>query len=303
LSLVPARLRYYVVDAIDEWRHSPGPNVLAVATLAAVLFVAGTNLLVLANVSSRVGRWKDDLRVSIYLNDDASASDVDALDAKVAALPGVAKVIRVDKDEALRRFQATFRDLADVPSELGKNPLPASLEVVLDPGPRARDTAHLVGAAATGAPPVEEVRYDQAVLDRIDAILDVARWGGASLGLVVFTAVAFVVAGVLRLTVHARRDEIEIMRLVGAPPMMVRGPFLVAGLAQGLAGSACALFLVEAARRALHAYAGPSPAELLDMVAGSALPIQPALLIVGVGASLGIASAWVAVRDASRSAA
>lgn len=302
MSLVPARLRYYVVDAIDEWRHSPGPNVLAVATLAAVLFVAGTNLLILANVSSRVGRWKDDLRVSIYLNDDAGEADVAALTARVAAVPGVSNVVHVDKDEALRRFRAAFRELADVPSELGKNPLPASLEVVLDPGPRARDTARLVGAAASGAPPVEEVRYDQAVLDRIDAILDVARWGGASLGLVVFTAVAFVIAGVLRLTVHARRDEIEIMQLVGAPPMMVRGPFLVAGLAQGLAGSAFALFLVEAARRALRAYAGPSPAELLDMVAGSALPIQPALMIVGLGAALGIAAAWVAVRDASRPA-
>jgi cell division transport system permease protein len=299
MSAALAHLRYFVTDALDEWRHSPGPNLLATATLAAVLFVAGVNLLLLANLSERVGRWKTDLRVSVYLRDDAAAGDVDALYAKVAAVRGVARVLRVDKDEALRRFQASFKDLADVPSELGKNPLPASLEVALDSGPQARDTARDVGAACAGSSAVEEVRYDQEFLDRVDALLDVARWGGASLGLIVFAAVAFVVAGVLRLTVYARRDEIEIMHLVGAPPMLVRGPFLVAGLVQGLAGGMLALFLVEAARRAARAYGGGGrPSDLLDLAAGSPLPFGPACLIVGIGVALGFASAWFAVRDA-----
>jgi cell division transport system permease protein len=298
MSAMLAHLRYFFSDALDEWRYSPGPNLLATATLAAVLFVAGTNLLLLANVSQRVGRWKSDLRVSVYLLDRATGAEVDALYAKVAAVPGVARVDRVDKDEALRRFQVSFKELAEVPAQLGKNPLPASLEVILESGPQARDTARAIGSACAGSPAVEEVRYDQEFLDRVDALLDVARWGGASLGLIVFTAVAFVVAGVLRLTVYARRDEIEIMHLVGAPPMLVRGPFLVAGLVQGLAGGMLALFLVEAARRAARAYAGARPTDLLDLAAGSPLPLSPSCLIVGVGVSLGLASAWFAVRDA-----
>src|SRR4029453_5435733 len=133
----------------------------------------------------------------------------------------------------------------------------------LGAGPQARDTARAVGDAVAGAGVVEEVRYDQAFLDRIDTLLAVARWGGAGLGLVVLTAVAFIVSGVLRLAVSARRDEIDIMHLVGAPPMLVRGPFLVAGIAQGLVGGLLGLFLVEAARRAAHAYAGTSPGGLL----------------------------------------
>lgn len=302
MKAIVAHLRYFVVDALDEWRHSPGPNLLATATLAAVLFVAGINLLLLANLSERVGRWKSDLRVSVYLRDGAPDAEIESLHAKVAAVPGVARVLRVDKDEALRRFQASFKDLADVPTQLGANPLPASLEVVLDSGPQARDTAGEVGAACAGSPAVEEVRYDQEFLDRVDALLDVARWGGASLGLIVFTAVAFVVAGVLRLTVYARRDEIEIMHLVGASPMLVRGPFLVAGLVQGMVGGMLALFLVEAARRAAGAYAGARPTDLLDLAAGSPLPPAPSCLVVGVGVALGFASAWFAVREARETA-
>jgi len=298
MSPVIGHLRYFVADAVDEWRHSPGPNLLATATLAAVLFVAGLNLLLLANLKSHVGRWKNDLRVSVYLVDGAGGAEVEALAAKVAAVRGVAKIERVGKDEALSRFKASFADLADVTSELPSNPLPASLEVTLESGPEARDAAREVGKAVTGAAVVEEVRYDQAFLDRIEAVLDVARWGGAGLGLVVLVAVAFVVSGVLRLTVYARRDEIDIMHLVGASPMLVRGPFLVAGVGQGLAGGLLAVFLVEAVRRGARAYLGSHPGELIELAAGRGLPAGPASLIVLVGASLGFVSAWFAVREA-----
>lgn len=291
-----AHLRYFVVDAIDEWRHSPGANLLATFTLAAVLFVAGVDLLLLANLSANVDRWKDDLRISVYLEDDAAPAAVGALRAKLAALPGVERVDAVDKDEALRRFRKAFPDLADIPADLDSNPLPASLEVVLTPGPASRGTADAVTAAVRGDPSVETVRYDRTFLDRVDALLGVARWGGVGLGLVVFTAVAFVVAGVLRLTVYARRDEIEIMLLVGAAPWFVRGPFLVAGLAQGVGGGAIAVALVEAARRAGLAYAGPRAGDLLRLVAGHSLPLPLAGFIVLVGAVLGFASAWFAVR-------
>jgi len=293
-----AHLRYFVSDAVDEWRHSPGPNILATATLAAVLFVAALNLLILENLKAHVGRWKSDLRVSVYLVDGARVADVDALYDKVAALRGVARVERVDKEEALRRFRASFKDLADLPSELPANPLPASLEVVLDSGPMARDTARAVGDAVASAAAVEEVRYDQEFLDRVDALLDIARWGGAGLGLVVLTAVAFVVSGVLRLTVYARRDEIDIMHLVGAPPMLVRGPFLVAGVGQGLAGGLFALFLVEAVRRFARGYVGAQPGELLELAAGNSLPLGPSCFVLFVGTALGFASAWFAVREA-----
>jgi len=298
MSPLLAHLRYFVTDAADEWRHSPGPNLLATATLAAVLFVGGLNLLLLANLDAHVGRWKNDLRISVYLVDGANPSAVDALYAKVSALTGVARVERVDKDEALRRFKASFKDLTDVPSELGANPLPASLEVVLTPGPQARATAGAVSEAATSAPAVEEVRYDQSLLDRIDALLDVARWGGASLGLLVLTAVAFVVSSVLRLTVYARRDEIDIMNLVGAPPMLVRGPFLVAGVGQGFAGGLLALFLVESARRAAFGYVGAHSGDLLDLAAGRPLQLGPSCLVVFIGVTLGFVSAWFAVREA-----
>jgi len=298
VSALLAHLRYFVSDAADEWRHSPGPNLLATATLAAVLFVAAVNLLALENVSAQVGRWKRDLRVSVYLADDADPAAAGELHARLAALPGVARVEPIDKDEALRRFRVSFPELADVPDDLGGNPLPASLEVILEPGEGGQAAAAQIAATARASPVVDEVRFDQAFLDRLDALLGIARWGGGALGIVVLTAVGLVVAGVLRLTVYARRDEIEIMRLVGASPLFVRGPFLVAGLVQGWAGGLLALFAAEAVRRAAFTYAGASGATLTELLVGRSLPVAPSLAIVATGALLGLTSAWFAVREA-----
>ena len=297
MKTLAAHLRYFVSDAADEWRRSPGPNVLATATIAAVLFVAGLNMLLLANLAANVGRWKNDLRVSVYLADGATGPDVESLQGRLGALPGVARVDIVDKAEALRRFRASFPALADLPADLGTNPLPASLEVVLRPGPPARESAAAVTDLVAKNPAVEEVRYDQAFLERVESLLGIARWGGTALGALVFTAVAFVVAAVLRLTVYARQDEIDIMLLVGASRGFVRGPFLVAGLAQGLGGGVAALGLVEIARRAALSRGGSHQGDLLALVAGNTLPSRPALGLVAAGAALGLVSAWFAVRE------
>ncbi len=296
-------LSYFFSDAWDECRHSPGVNLLATATLGVSLFVAGLALLMLSNVGNWVERLRGDLRVDVFLQDEIDPATWERLAGELADTPGVARVEYVAKDEALRRFRSSFGDLAGLTAELDSNPLPASLEVFLKAGPNAGDSARLVVGKASGQPGVEEVRFDREWLDRLDAMLDVARWGGSGLALLVFIAVAFVMASVLRLAVHARRDEIDIMLLVGATPAFVRGPFLVAGLVQGLLASGAALAGVELARRLVRLYTtSGSEVErltrsvLVDLVA--ARPITPglSLLLVAIGVTVGLTGAFFAVR-------
>jgi cell division transport system permease protein len=101
---------------------------------------------------------------------------------------------------------------------------------------------------------------------------------------------------VLRLAVYARRNEIEIMLLVGATPAFVRGPFLAAGLGQGLIASGLALLLVEGVRRAALAYSSSGPIALLDLLAASPLGLNLSLLLLTVGLVVSFAGAWFAVR-------
>jgi cell division transport system permease protein len=289
-------LRYFAEDALEEWRHSPGTAFLATATVAAVLFVGGLAMLVGANVRASLEAWSRDARVEVYLDDDATGGSIDAVRTKLESLPGISRVVFVGKDEALRRFRLVFRSLAELPAELGENPLPASFEAYLVPGPAADETARLVEAAVGSQSGVEEVRFDQAMLARVESMLAMARWGVGGIGALVAAAVVFVVAGVMRLAVYARRDEVDVMLLVGATPTFVRGPFLLAGSAQGLLAALVALGGVELARRTALAYSGSDPAALIGLALGHPLPAAAAAALLAAGVLVGFTSAWFAVR-------
>lgn len=296
MRTVLSRLRYFLADAADEWRHSPWVNLLATASLAAVLFLAGVILVVMHNVQGHLERSRNEVRVDVFLRDGASDEAKRAVRSRLAACPGVSRVAFVDKGEALRRFRRVFTNLADLPGDLGTNPLPESFEAYLDPGPRSSQVAREIAASLAGQSGVEEVKFDRQWLDRLEALLGTARRVGLGLGAGVFTAVVFIMASVLRLAVYARRDEIEVMLLVGATPSFVRGPFLISGLAQGLVASLASLTLVESARRASLSSEASGAGILLDLVAGRPLPGSYSALLVVAGLVVGLASAFFAVR-------
>lgn len=290
------RLRYFFSDAWDEYRHSPGVNLLATATLTTVLFLAGLVLLVLANVERRVERTLQDVHVEVYLLDGADAIQVAALKEDLLSRPGVARVDYVSKAQALVRYSSWAADMAELSRELEVNPLPASLEVYLEGDVDAPLVARQVADHLEGAPGVEEVRFNREWLVRIESFLEVARAGSAVLAIVVLFAVAFVMASVMRLAVYARRDEIEIMTLVGATPAFVRGPFLIAGLGHGLVAALAGLGLVELLRLSLNRYSGEDSALIVDLATSSPMPFQHALLLVLSGLLVGAAGSYFAVR-------
>lgn len=292
-----SHLRYFIADAVDEWRHSPGVNLLALATLSAVLFVAGLVLLVVSNLGDHLDTWREDVRVEVYLVDEVADGQRAGIEKTLSTMSEVSEVVYVSKDDALERFRRAFGEaLAAMPVELETNPLPASFEAYLAPSEDAARTALQVADVVGGLEGVEEVRFDREWLDRLDALLDLARVGGGALALLVLAAVVLVMASVLRLAVYTRRDEIEIMQLVGATHGFVRGPFLVAGLAQGLIAAVVALVLVEIVRRVAMAQSGVGVGPVMGLVAGHALPLSLMALVFVLGVVVGLAGSWAAVR-------
>ena len=296
MSAFRHKLRFFAGDAWEELRHSPGVNLLAVGTLIAVLFGAGLIALVLSNVEAFVAELRDDVRIELYLLDDVSAEQREALHQELSSIQGVTRVEYIDKQEALTRYQDWAGEMSMLIEGLESNPLPESLEVFLAPGSVAESVGSKIYTEFSDKEGVEQVRFDRELLGRIEALLNLARVGGSGLGLLILTAVIFVMTSVLRLAVYARRDEIEIMLLVGATPSFVRGPFLVAGVAQGLISSFAALALVEAARRAALGYAGDGSLALFDLLLAHALPGRFGFALIAIGLAVSCIAAWFAVR-------
>jgi cell division transport system permease protein len=238
-------LRYFFNEATESLWRGRRAAIVAVVTIAAGLFVLGLFLIVNTNVQQLVGRWSEAAELSVYLKETATSREVQVIDDLVANSGLAASRQYVSKTDAAKRFREDFPDLAVVAGGLDRNPFPASFEVRLTPAARGAGSAVDAFAANLGnLPGVADVRYDRRWLGRLHAAITLVRGVGLLIIAMLAVAAALTVANVVRLAAHARRDEIEIMQLVGAPFAYVRGPFVVEGILQGGAGALLAILLL-----------------------------------------------------------
>ena len=289
-------LRYAFDEALASIWRGRQSGLLSTMTIALALFVLGGFLLVTSNLERLGAGWSSSAEMSVYVADELGPAQRDAIERALS--PGSIVVARefVSKDQALVRFKQTFGDLASAIDTAGDNPLPASYEVRLRAGGGVEAGVEELAVHVRQMAGVSDVRYDRQWLDRVLAAIGVIRAIGFLLASLLTLAAALTVANVVRLGLNARRDELDIMQLVGAPQVYVRGPFLMEGVLQGGLGALVALialslsFLVVRAR-----YIAPL-ASAIDVSSIGFLSIGLcALLVVGgmvVGCAGGFVAAW-----------
>lgn len=229
-------LSYFCEEAFVSLWRSRLISAFSIATIATSLFVVGAFMTVAANLAEVVQRWTRKVQVTFYLEDGLEPRIRDSLVNRLKEDPAVDGVALVTRDEALDRFRTLFRDLRTLPEDLGENPFPASLEATLRPEHQSPEEVQRLVHAFERVPGVSEVQYDLLWIQRLSTAVRLVRGVGAFLGGILVLAGVFTISNVIRLTVYARQDEIDIMRLVGATSAYVRGPFLVEGVLQGCLG-------------------------------------------------------------------
>ena len=234
-------VRYAIDEATASLWRGRQSGLLSTGTIALALFVLGGFLLVTANLAQLGEQWSSAAEMSVYLKDGVSGGERANVEQILKATPVVASHEFVSKNEALMRFRKTFGDLSASIDGLGDNPLPASYEVRLHADASARKSVEDLADSLRQTAGVADVRYDRQWLDRLLAAISFVRGVGLVLGSVLTLAAALTVANVVRLALYARRDEIDIMQLVGAPQTYIRGPFVMEGVMQGGIGALAAL--------------------------------------------------------------
>ena len=286
-------LYYFLEEALTSLWRSRLINALSVGTIAVSLFVLGTFLTVASNLSAVVDRWTDKVRVTFFLSDGLETHIRASLVDQLQADPAVESVELVTREQALERFRTLFRDLRTLPDDLGENPFPASLEVALRPGHTAPEKVRELVARYEKAPGVQEVQYDLLWIERLTTTARLVRGVGALLGGILVLAGIFTISNVIRLTVYARQDELDIMRLVGATRAYVKGPFVMEGMLQGGLGGLLSVLLLWLSFRVLAADA-LAASDLMGR-AVVFLPRRLTLLIVAGGMLVGVAGSLVSL--------
>ena len=281
-------LAYFVEEALQSLWRSRLINALSIGTIGVSLFVLGAFLTVASNLNQVVTRWTQKVQITFYLEDGVEPHIEQMLLDRIRDDPAVESLVPVDREQARERFRALFRDLRALPEELGQNPFPASLEVTLRPDHQTREAVERFVRTYEKAPGVEEVQYDLLWIQRLATTVRLVRGLGAFLGGILALAGVFTISNVIRLTVYARQDELDIMRLVGATQAYVRGPFVVEGMLQGGLGGLLSLGLLWLAFR-VFAPGALAGSDLLGRSAVS-LPAEICLLLTIVQSVTRVAS-------------
>ncbi len=236
-------MRYAFREAVAAFRRAPVLTGLAAAMVGLALFVVGLFGLVAFNLQEVLNRVEARVEVVAYLRDDAMNDEIEAGVAQLNDMPSVESVLYVSKDSALARARRDMPQFDEVFTGLVVNPLPASLEVRLREGSRTRAAVDRVVEVASAFPFVEDVSFGQEWVDRLFGLRRIAAVASVALGGAFALVAALIIGTALRIAIFARRDEIYVMRLVGARDGFISRPFLLEGAFTGLLGGVVAIVL------------------------------------------------------------
>jgi len=289
------RVSYVISAAWQGFWRNPVMSLASTFTVGLMLLLFAFFLATDRGLQAAVGVLESKVELALFLEDDAKVSDVLALRAQIEADPAVSHVDFITKDQAMARLVDIASRQPDIQIvDISSNPLPASLEIKLQ---NAQD-ARRIGATLRqeiGKGVVYEVVDNPSVVDKLLTITRVLSFGGVAVLAMMLVVALFVIVNTIRIAVHARRDEIEIMKLVGATDWFVRWPFILEGMLVGALGAMAALTVVVlAAGPVTNALVGFL--EIVPLSFGSAFLWQLVGSVFALALAVGGGGAMLSVR-------
>ncbi len=280
------RLRFFLGEVLANFTRNAGMQFTAIGTVAVTIVLLGSFLYVRETLQTFGHGVLSQIEIAVYLKDDVDDAKAQDLAAKLAREPRIASAAYVSRRDGLKRMKAVLGSDFDT-SLLTANPLPNTYHV------RVKNPDSVPNVAAWIAKDPRVAKTDYAA-DTVQKLLKTAavlgRAGLVLIGLLSLSA-AIVIANTIRLTVFARRREIEIMQLVGATNTYIRMPFIAEGMLAGLLGAGIAVGTLALAQYQIV----PKLAQTLAFVSFKADTGTLCLELLGVGAAVGLIASWISV--------
>jgi cell division transport system permease protein len=268
-------------------------NAISIGTITISILFLGTFALLYVNTTRWVIEWGKSVFMSVYLEDGIDQAARKGVEAAIRSVPGAQIEAYISKEKAIADLKATLGSQAGLLDGLTANPLPASYEVVFQDVEKGRFDPKSVKGGLEKTRGVSEVQYSEQYQDRFGRVIHALKIAGLIAALLLCMAVLIIVTNTIKLTIYARREEISILKLVGASDWFVRTPLLIEGAAQGFIGGVIALLLLFLLHRVLsieeiHVLGIP----LMRVVF---LPSHDVLLLIFLGLALGLSGGFIAI--------
>src|SRR5215211_5117649 len=283
-------LGFFLTEALKNLRLNMLMSITAVTTTFICILVFGLGLLVSAHIQSIISSVREDVSVEAFMP-NASGREVDALANEVETWPEVASVTQVSEEQAFAEFKDKFEDQPDLYEDLNLGVFPASIQIQLeDP----------VGASAVAERLKEQgfternLSYPQQTIDRLNSITSYVMWGLYGATLLFLVASVLLISNAIRLSIFARRKEIEVMKLVGASDGFVRTPFVFEGLLQAFVGASFAAFAVIWINL-LFVDWSHNALPYVPISSDAVNAFSTLLLLIAIGVAMGVIGSFVSV--------
>ena len=274
-------------EALRDLRRAGRVAVSAILLITLSLAALGAFWLLSSNMSEAVAQFRERVKLIVYLNREPSTADAHALVERVRAMPGVSAVRYVGKAEALGTLRQVLGKDAAVADSLPQNPLPASLEVTPTAEGATLEGARALVTRLAALPETDEVGGGVEWMERFAQGQRLLWLFALGVGAVLAAAAILTVTTATTLVLHVRRDEMEIMRLVGAPEHMVRLPLLLQGMMQGLLGAMLAIWVLVACYALIGPRIEPLVSETLGLARLTFLRPHNIITLMAAGTLLG----------------
>ena len=229
-------IRLFYKRAIQDIRKNRFLNAVTIVTIALSILIVSVFALFFINTNDLINHWKKGIRIMVYLKANTVEAKVPEIKKKFEAMYGVAEAVFIPKEEALKRLKKQIKRQISLLEDLKENPLPDAFEVRMIPSSQTWEKVENLSGKIKSLPYVDDVEYGKKWLGGFTNIVSLFRLTGYGVGGLFFMAAVFIVANTIRLVLYSRREEIEIMRLIGASDSFIKIPFYIQGLIQGTLG-------------------------------------------------------------------
>lgn len=235
-------LIYFFEEAIANIKNSILINLITIGIITISLLIFGLFSIIFVNLNSIVDRLSNKIQMTVFIYDNLSEVEISETKEKIYNIEGVQETTFVSKEDALEKFKE--RGFEDILNGFDSNPLPASFDIKIKKDFCTTEKIAEIVNKLSKIEEIEEIQSGQKFINHLMIIISFFRFGGLIVGGLISVAVIFIIANTIKLTIYMRREELEIMRLVGATNWFIKWPFIIEGLLQGLSGAVFSVILL-----------------------------------------------------------
>lgn len=235
---------FFFKRAIKDMSENAFLHIVTMITIALSILIASSIGLLFSNANDVMNGWKEGIRIMAYVAPATGEQELAETRRTIEKMNGVREIKFISKEEALEDLKVQMKRQMSLIENLDRNPLPDSFEVQVVPGGQTWEKIETLAAHIESLPVIDSVEYGQAWLGRLANIFNLFQFIGITMGVLFFMVTVFIIANTIRLALYSRREEIEIMRLVGATDAFIKIPSYISGLIQGAVGGVAGLIIL-----------------------------------------------------------